>query len=78
MSDFRELLRKVDRSYDGFVHAVVSYVKTPGNEYKRELIEEFIKHHPEADSSDVLHFMIEETEFFESYKYENNRYSLVG
>ncbi len=66
MNDFRELLKNVDRSYDGFVHAVISYVKTPGNEGKQAVIEEFIKEHPQANSSDVLQFMIEETDFFTS------------
>ncbi|MBR6452407.1 MAG: hypothetical protein IKS87_06845 [Lachnospiraceae bacterium] len=42
MDDFRELLKSVDRSYDGFVHAVMSYVKTPGNEDKKELIERYL------------------------------------
>ena len=66
MDDFRELLKSVDRSYDGFVHAVMSYVKTPGNEDKKELIERYIVLHPESNSSDVLQFMIEKTGFFES------------
>ena len=66
MNDFRELLKNVDRSYDGFVHAVISYVRTPGNEAKQAMIEEFIKDHPKANSSDVLRFMIEETDFFVS------------
>ena len=64
MDDFRELLMRVDRSYDGFVHAVMSYVKMPGNEDKKEVIEEYIILHPESDSSDVLQFMIEKTGFF--------------
>ena len=64
MDDFRELLMRVDRSYDGFVHAVMSYVKMPGNEEKKELIEKYIILHPESDSSDVLQYMIEKTGFF--------------
>ena len=66
MDEFRELLKNVDRSYDGFVHAVMSYVKTPGNEDKKELIERYIILHPESNSSDILQFMIEKTGFFES------------
>ena len=66
MNEFRKLLKNVDRSYDGFVHAVISYVKTPGNEGKQAVIEEYIKEHPQANSSDVLQFMIEETGFFAS------------
>ena len=63
--NFRELLNQVDRSYDGFVHAVMSYVKTPGNEDKKDLIEQYILLHPESNSSDVLQFMIDETGFEE-------------
>lgn len=61
--NFKELLKQVDRSYDGFVHAVMSYVKTPGNEKKKDLIEQYILLHPESNSSDVLQFMLEETGF---------------
>ena len=64
MTDFRKLLKNVDRSYDDFVHAVISYIKTPGNEGKQSVIEDYILSHPEANSSDVLQFMIEETDFF--------------
>lgn len=66
MDDFRELLKNVDRSYDGFVHAVMSYVKMPGNEDKKDLIERYIVLHPESNSSDILQFMIEKTGFFVS------------
>ncbi len=66
MNDFRELLENVDRSYDGFVHAVISYIRIPGNETKQAVIEEYIKEHPNANSSDVLQFMIDKTDFFES------------
>lgn len=66
MDEFRELLKNVDRSYDGFVHAVISYVKMPGNAGKQMVIEDYIKDHPDANSSDVLQFMIEETDFFAS------------
>ncbi len=66
MNDFRELLKNADRSYDGFVHADISCVKAPGNEGEQAVIEGFIKEHPQAKSSDVLHFMIEKTDFFTS------------
>ncbi len=66
MIEFSQLLENVDRSYDGFVHAVITYVLTPGNESKQELIKEFIHNNPSANSSDVLRFMIEETGFFDS------------
>ncbi len=65
MNDFRKMLMQVDRSYDGFVHAVISYVKIPGNEEKQEMIEQYIRMHPNANSSDVLQYMVEETGFFE-------------
>ena len=67
MDEFRVLLRNVDRSYDGFVHAVMTYVQSNGNEDKKELIEGYIHLHPEANSSDVLQFMLEETGFFAQY-----------
>lgn len=63
MESFRNMLFRVDRSYDGFVHAVITYVKTPGNEGKQKMIEEYICGHPDANSSDVLKFMVEKTGF---------------
>ena len=64
MSDFRHLLENVDRSYDGFIHAVISYIKMPGNEYKKEIIEDYIRSVSQVSSSDVLKFMVENTDFF--------------
>ena len=32
--EFRQMLEKVNRSYDGFIHGVMSYIKIPGNEDK--------------------------------------------
>ncbi len=66
MDKFRNVLWQVDRSYEGFVHAVVSYVKMPGNKEKQIMIEDYIKQHPQANSSDVLNYMLEETDFFDS------------
>ncbi len=76
MENFRNMLLQVDRSYDGFVHAVITYVKTPGNEGKQKMIEEFIRSHPNANSSDVLKFMIEKTGFVISST--RNEYVAVG
>ena len=58
--EFRELLYKVDRSYDDFVSLVISYIKILGNRSKALLIRDYIESHPFSDSSDVLQFMIEE------------------
>ena len=66
MSEFRQMLKDVDRSYDDFVHGVISYVKIPGNEAKVQMILDYIIRHPEANSSAVLEFMIKETGYFES------------
>ena len=60
MREFRELLYKVDRSYDDFVSLVISYIKLPGNRSKALLIRDYIESHPFSDSSDVLQFMVEE------------------
>ena len=64
MDVLRDMLKRVDRSNDGFVHAVMSYVKSPGNEGKQEIIKNYIEDHPEANSSDVLQFMIDKAGFF--------------
>ena len=67
MDEFIQLLRNVDRYYKGFEDAVVSYIKMPGNACKQVLIEKFISDHPEANSSDVLEYMINEMDFRETY-----------
>ena len=77
MDEFRDRLKCVDRSYEDFVHAVMSYVKIPGNEYKRFLIEEYMDLNPEADSSDILTFMIDNTDFFSDIPSDRNVYSLA-
>ncbi len=65
--DFRILLRSVDRYYEDFEHAVISYLKMPGNSYKKKSIEEYIVQNPRAYSSDVLEYMIDETGFWDTY-----------
>ena len=70
MEDFRVLLRNVDGYYDGFEHAVISYIKMPGNDYKKDIIEEFIRTNPTANSSDVLEYMINDTGFWDVYSNE--------
>ena len=72
MDRFRELLRTVDAYYEGFEHAVVSYIKMPGNENKMKMIEEYVINHPAANSSDVLEFMMNETGFWQVYSSKDN------
>ena len=72
MNQFRELLRTVDAYYEGFEHAVVSYIKIPGNENKMKLIEDYIVHNPSANTSDVLEFMMKKTGFWDVYSAEKN------
>ena len=72
MDRFRELLRTVDAYYEGFEHAVVSYIKMPGNENKMQMIEEYVINHPAANSSDVLEFMMNETGFWQVYSSKDN------
>jgi hypothetical protein len=67
MEEFKVLFRNVDRYYKGFEDAVVSYIKMPGNADKKELIENYILDHPEANSSDVLEYMVNETGFRKTY-----------
>ena len=64
--DFRLLLRTVDLYYDDFEHGIISYLKIPGNAYKQVMIEDFIRNNPEANSSDVARFVLEETDFWNS------------
>ena len=71
MEDFRVLLRNVDGYYDGFEHAVISYIKMPGNDYKKDIIEEFIRTNTTANSSDVLEYMINDTGFWDVYSSKN-------
>ncbi len=60
LKEFRKMLSNVDRSYDGFVSLVMSFVKMPGNSEKGLQIRDYIASNPFADSSDVLQFMITE------------------
>ena len=71
MKEFRSILRSVNRYYEDFEHAVISYIKMPGNEDKQKLIEEYIHKHPLADTSDVLSYMMTETGFYDVYKEYN-------
>ena len=60
MKEFRKLLYSVDRSYDDFVSLVISFVMIPGNKNKITCIRDFIVSNPQANSSDVLEYMIKE------------------
>ena len=60
MREFKNMLINVDRSYDGFVSLVISFVKMPGNGEKGIQIRDYIASNPYANSSDVLQFMIAE------------------
>ena len=77
MDRFRELLRTVDAYYEDFEHAVVSYIKMPGNEDKKQMIESYIMNHPAANSSDVLEFMMNETGFWQVYSSKKNRLQTI-
>ncbi|MBO6205587.1 MAG: hypothetical protein J6O73_01490 [Lachnospiraceae bacterium] len=68
MEYFMNLLKNVTDSYDDFVRGVISYVKIPGNEYKQNLIEEYIQDHPSSNTSDVTNYILEETDFWSEYK----------
>ncbi len=60
LKEFRKMLSNVDRSYDGFVNLVMSFVKMPENSEKGLQIRDYIVSNPYANSSDVLQFMITE------------------
>ena len=77
MTEFREMLNNVNRSYTDFVHAVMTYVNTPGNEKKRFMIEEYIRSNPTANSSDVLQFIVEKTDFFSANIQNDRNYSIA-
>ncbi len=66
MDSFRELLWNVNDAYDDFVAGVISYVKMPGNENKRVIIEDFIKNNPGVESSEITKFILEKTGFWET------------
>ncbi len=68
MEEFRNLLRSVNRYYEGFEHAVISYINMPGNADKQFSIGSFIRNHPDANSSDILEYMMNETGFWDVYK----------
>ena len=61
INDFRILLRSVDRSYDDYVSAVISYVKMPGNMCKMQEISSYIRNNPGISSSDVLKLIVKDT-----------------
>ncbi len=71
MERFTNLLNNIEDSYDDFVRGVISYVKIPGNEYKQNLIEEYIRNHPTANTSDVTDFILESTNFWAEYAERN-------
>ena len=60
LKEFKIMLKNVDKSYDGFVNLVMSFVKMPGNSEKELQIRDYIVSNPYANSSDVLNFMITE------------------
>lgn len=63
LEKFEKMLRDVDHTCDGFVRAVIRYVKSPGKEHRQNDIEEYIMNNPAADSSDVLQLIMEDKEY---------------
>ncbi len=60
INDFRVLLKSVDRSYDDYVSAVISYIKMPGNMCKMQEISSYIRNNPGINSSDVLKLIVQD------------------
>lgn len=71
MQKFEQLLWSVNRAYEDYVRGVVAYISIPGNEGKRQMIEKYINSNPNADSADVLEYMISDTDFFDKVKEPN-------
>ena len=67
MDEFKLLLRGVDGYYEGFEMGVITYIKRSNDPERQQMIEDYIRSHPEANSSDVLEYMIKETGFYEIY-----------
>ena len=67
MDEFKLLLRSVDDYYEGFEMGVVSYIKQSNDPERQHLIEDYILSHPQANTSDILLYMIKETGFYDIY-----------
>lgn len=62
MKELITKLYKVQDAYDGFVHGVLAYVKNDPGRCKRVM--GFIKNNPEAMSSDILEYILEQRDLY--------------
>ena len=60
MKEFREILMDIDRSYEGFVDTIANYIMMTGNYDKMAVVADYINDNPGVDSSEVLHYMVDE------------------
>lgn len=67
MKELEQLLHNIDRSYPDFVGAILQYAgKKPS---RLQAVLDFIKGHPEANSSDVVLFVSQQPDFAEDAAY---------
>ena len=67
-SNLKEMLEKVEDSYDGFVAAVLTY--TNKNDIRYECVRTYMEQHPKALSSDILEFISKQNDFYDDAVYE--------
>lgn len=67
MNELEQLLINIDRSYPDFVGAILQYAhKKPE---RLQAVLDYIKKHPEANSSDVVLFVSRQPDFMEDAAY---------
>ena len=67
MTELTEVLQNIDGSYTDFVNAMLFYAGKKPERLKNLL--DFIKNNPNANSSDVVHFVSEQPDFAEDAAY---------
>lgn len=68
MEAFTIKLNNISDSYYDFVVAVLSYVKKKPE--RLNVVETFIETHPTALTSDILHFISSQEDFYEDAAYD--------
>ena len=56
-------LNSINRSYDSFVAAVMTYINNKPS--RQAVVEEFLNSHPDASTSEILSFISDQADFYE-------------
>ena len=63
MDELKTLLNQVEDTYYDFVVAVLQYAKK--KQSRTEVVVEYIKKNPKANTSDILEFISDQPDFYE-------------